>query len=338
MFELRIKGVIQALIVGDIEQVRELNGHPLVSRVISPQGGLVHRLLATRIAEDLRFPEGSLPVFQRRGSDARRSRQEELERALAATSTAGPELAELAAFVTGKRGKKELEVIAQRWAGKLFDPAYRADRKSYRAARLLDGWVRRDPISAALLSRFGVLRRAKDLLLERAGGDLHAVHATSLALPNIIASLERMRKLASQPRLRERLDAPALAARSLAAPPALLRCTQGEVKVSFRDQPIPQHTLVVFPLRRIHDGTASDDIAFLGGEWSRCPARRVVLRLLEEVWAASGADARVQASAEANAERQPASELEPASTLRRRERTPRINGLEVLRASAGSRG
>jgi hypothetical protein len=292
---IRIPGIVQLFIVENTQQLGELNRHPHVSRVLSPKGGLLHRLVASRISRDLRFPEGELPAFQRQGNEARRARQEALERQLEQTPVDGAELQGMARFVAGRSDEDALGLAVQQWVGKLFNPHYQASPALRAAARLLESWPRRDPLTALGARASGRLERAKRRLAAAVGGDLHGVHATSLTLPNLIASLERMRDLARDPSLRGRFSPEVIAARSLAGPGAVLRSCTKEVRVSFLQRPLPAHTWILLPLRRLHAGTADDGIAFLTGEWSRCPAHRLIQRLLAQVWIASGAGAPVAA-------------------------------------------
>jgi len=313
---IRIPGLVQLFIVENTRQLGELNGHPHVSRVLSPKGGLLHRLVASRISRDLRFREGELPAFQRQGSEARRARQEELERHLEQAPVDGAELQGMARFVAGRSDEAALELAVQQWVGKLFNPRYQASPALRAAARLLETWPRRDPLTALGARASGRLERAKRLLSAAVGGDLHGVHATSLTLPNLLASLERMRELARDPSSSRRFSPEVIAARSLAGPSAVLRSCTKEVRVSFRQRPLPAHTLILLPLRRLHAGTANDRIAFMTGEWSRCPAHRLIQRLLAEVWIASGAGAPV-AAVEAS---------RPSCPARRESASARIDG------------
>src|SRR5690606_6643397 len=49
---IRIFGLINAFVVENVRQQRELERHEHVSAILSSEGGLVHRVLASRFARD----------------------------------------------------------------------------------------------------------------------------------------------------------------------------------------------------------------------------------------------------------------------------------------------
>jgi hypothetical protein len=285
---IRIPLLIDLVIVEDPAQIAELNEHPNVSRVVPRVGALLARTIAHRISGTLTVGTERLPAFAGRSDAVRERRQRKLteglpvSRAEALRST--PEFAELARYVAGGDLPRDVGVVAQQLIGRLFVPDYRASAATYAAAHVIAAWPRALPPQAWWWSVSGTLERSKRLLWSAAQDDPSAIHATAIAVHNLVDTVKRMRArlAASGP-----TESAAEAVRDcLVAPPALLRSCVAETEVSFLDRPLGAGTLVIFRLQAAYERTRDVGFAFAESGWNECPAHAFVPALLEELWAA----------------------------------------------------
>jgi hypothetical protein len=275
---IRIPGFINAFVVENIRQLRELERHPHVSPVLSPRGGLMHRVLASQLSRDVLYPDRELPAVESGSSETLRGFDPD------ALTLAGGELYKMASYVAGSDRGDDLESVVQRWLARRFDPRYEDSPSVCAAARLLGSWHRRGPLSACLAR--GRLGQAKALLSASMAAELEAAYAPTLLLPYVVMCLERMRKVARDPLVVERLSPELVVSGCLAAPRLAFRSCTRRVEVSFLPRALPAHTLLVLPTRRLRaagDGSS----AFGSDDASRYPALRLIRRLLTEVWIAS---------------------------------------------------
>lgn len=289
-FRVNIPGLIDVVIVSHPKHIEQLNQHPSISRQIDPHGSILHRIVASRLLGDLAFHGKLLPVFLARGDQERERRQKELDEQLENLRGApGQESAEIGAYVSGIKDALEIGVQVQQWCGKLFLAHYRATRESYEAGKLIAGWASAPPWTTLFDKLTGKLDRAKDLLSQAAEGDPHIIHATSIGMENITKSVRKLRRAAHQPD-KQHLSPDDILRECLAAPPAVLRtCTQ-EVRLPFLAQPLTPRSLVVFLVAKAYTESGDLDVAFLGDQWSACPARRVVPEMLRATWHAANHD------------------------------------------------
>jgi hypothetical protein len=280
---LRIAGLFDVVLTSDPEQIRWLNQHPDVTRPLDPGASLLHRIVHGRLARDLEFDHSLLPVFVSRTDAERAARQAALtERLDEAGACPGPQRDEIARHIAGA-ASGDLGVAVQEWCGRLFSDDYRATPDSYEAGHLIAEWPAAPPWKSIPARLSGRLARAKATLLAAAGGDLHAVHATSIGMENIVRTVRELARLARLPEL-DTASANRALARCLRVPPVILRGCQGEVAAPFLSRPLTPRTLIVFLLARAHARSGDLDIAFLSGSWSGCPARQVVPEMLREAW------------------------------------------------------
>jgi hypothetical protein len=281
---VRIPGVIDVVLVSEAKHIEVLNQHPGITRKIDAKKSVLHRIVASRLLGDLSFHGKLLPVFLARDDQQRAARQKQLDEQLEGLRGApGPESAEIASYVSGVKDALEIGVQVQQWCGKLFLAHYRASRESYEAGKLIAGWASAPPWRSVFDKLTGKLDRAKSLLAEAAEGDPHIIHATSIGMENIAKSVRKLRKAAHHPE-KQRLSPDDILRECLAAPPAVLRsCTQ-DVRVEFLAEPLTQRSLVVFLVAKAYASSADLDVAFLGDQWSACPARRVVPEMLRAAW------------------------------------------------------
>src|SRR5262249_7408596 len=136
----------------------------------------------------------------------------------------------------------------------------------------------------------GRLEASKKLIWELAGNEPVLIHASAIAVHNVVDSLARMRA-AMQTNGPWHTTPAEAAAQALVAPPALLRECPIKNDLPRRLRP---GTLVIFRLKKMHAGTNDNDLAFTRNEWSECPAYVIIPRLLEAVWTAAVRDRAAQ--------------------------------------------
>jgi hypothetical protein len=277
---IRIPGLINAFVVENVRQLRELERHEHVSPVLSQEGGLLHRVLASRVGRDLLCAEKELPRVLHGSVAALRGFEPDT------LSITGGELYKMASYVAGSDRGDDLEVTVQRWVARRFNPHYESSPSVGAAARLLGRWHRRGPLSAFACLARGRLDDARALLSSSVACDLQAAYAPILLLPYIVMCLDRMRVLAQDPLVGERLSAELVVAGCLAAPRLAFRSCTKPVEVSFSRRPLPAHTLLILPTRRLR-ATGDGSSGFGGDDSSRYPALRLIRRLLTQVWTAS---------------------------------------------------
>jgi hypothetical protein len=277
---IRIFGLINAFVVENVRQQRELEQHVHVSPVLSSEGGLVHRVLASRFAKGMGFADGELPALDGAAPDSERDFGADV------LPIHSGEVYKMATYVAGGDPHEDVEVIVQRWVARRFHPRYDAAPAVRDAARLIGGWHRRGPLTALASIWSSKLHEAKALIAQSVPPDLHVAYAPTLLLPYIVKCLERMRQLGSDPTLSECLSPEMVVAGCLASPRFAFRTCTADVEVSFSGRPLPQSTLIILPARRLR-ATGDGSSAFCSDDESRYPALRLIRRLLTRVWIAS---------------------------------------------------
>lgn len=276
---IRISGLINAFVVENARQQRELEQHADVSSVLSSDGGLLHRVLASRFTRDMGFSDGELPALPSSSDEPKP------DYAADVLPIHSGDVYQMATYVAGRGTRDDIEVIAQRWLARRFTPRHEATPAVAEAARLIGGWHRRGPL-AALGSIWGnELNRAKALLGQTVPAHLHIAYEPAKLLAHIVKCLERMRQMAGDPALTECLSPEMVVAGCLAPAGFVLRICKADVEVSFSTRPLPANTLLILPLRRL--GASADASAFGSDDASLSPAVRLMQRLLTRVWIAS---------------------------------------------------
>ncbi|HTV21930.1 MAG TPA: hypothetical protein VMG12_24740 [Polyangiaceae bacterium] len=276
---IRIFGLINAFVVENVRQQRELERHEDVSPVLSSEGGLLHRMLASRFAKDMGFSDGELPALESTTEDANDFGAEALP-------IHSGEIYKMATYVAGGDPREDIEVIVQRWVARRFNPRYEPSEAACSAARLIGGWHRRGPLTALACIWQGRLNDAKALVGASVPPDLHVAYAPTALLPYIVKCLERMRQVAGDPTISSTLSAEMVVAGCLASPRFAFRTCKREIEVSFSGRPLPADTLVILPARRL-GATGDGSSAFGSEDAARYPALRLIRRLLTRVWVAS---------------------------------------------------
>jgi hypothetical protein len=190
-------------------------------------------------------------------------------------------IAGLAAAVRGSAGAPELGPAVQQAVGRLFVSDYRGSGESWAAARVLDAAVHsRNPLELVILRLSGRLERSRRLLAALVDGDPAAVHATGIAVHNLVRGFERMRELWAEPRWRSSADA--VVAQCLFAPASVLR--QATMPGATVAGAVRAGTLVMLELDAARERNGGADIEFMVGHWAQCPAAAFVPALLRAVW------------------------------------------------------
>jgi hypothetical protein len=165
----------------------------------------------------------------------------------------------------------------------LFATDYKASPESWAAAGVLDAAVHtRNPLRAILLHLSGRLQRSRRLLADLVHGDLAGVHATGIAVHNLVRGFERMRELWSDPGWRSPSSVDAVVEQCLFAPPSVLR--QAAEPGATVCGAVRAGTLVVLELEAARERTPGRDVEFMVGHWAQCPAAAFVPALLRAVW------------------------------------------------------
>jgi hypothetical protein len=192
-------------------------------------------------------------------------------------------IAGLVGAVRGAPGAPALGPATQQAVGRLFATDYKASPESWAAAGVLDAAVHtRDPLRAILLHLSGRLQRSRRLLADLVHGDLAGVHATGIAVHNLVRGFERMRELWSEPRWRSPSSVDAVVEQCLFAPPSVLRQATGPGATVCGA--VRAGTLVVLELEAARERTPGRDVEFMVGHWAQCPAAAFVPALLRAVW------------------------------------------------------
>ncbi|QTF93862.1 hypothetical protein [Halomonas sp. BM-2019] len=224
---VHIPGLINLLEVTDPGEIRLLDADSRLDRSLAAGGGLINRLRLARLRQALVFDGEPLPALLGRDAEGREARHAELGRRLdecadIASWRRDPAFESLVAAVAGQGEGEALGPAAQGVLGRLFHDDYRADAASYAAARRLNDYPRIGALKALFQRLSGRLRRDRRLLHERARGDAMTLHATGVAVHNLMESLESMRALAATPGAAS-LSSAAVLGRCLGVPETLLR-------------------------------------------------------------------------------------------------------------------
>jgi hypothetical protein len=291
---LRIPGLVDLIRVDVGADIRALADDSRLDRDFEARGPLINRLLIDRVRSVMRLDGAPLPSVAPRQDRARASAQDALRRRL--DPAAGKPLwddetiAGLAAAVRGDAGAPAIGPAAQQAAGRLFAAEYRGSNESWEAARVLDTAVHtRNPLQWIHLRMSGRLAQARRLLAALVNGDRAGVHATGIAVHNLVRGFERMRELWAAPSWRTR-PADEIVAQCLFAPPSVLRqATMPGVTVAGE---VRAGTLVLLELDAARARTPGPEVEFMLGHWAQCPAAAFVPALLRAVWERSCAGAK----------------------------------------------
>lgn len=285
-----IPGLVRIVVVWKPDELTGINEARHMTRSMSGRGGLLNRAIAARLAV-FRSPKGDIwPAFRDRPDQLRAAHQTELERTLSDVELLleriGPEIAELGSYVVGITSKSNMGVMVQQAVGRLFFADYTATRETYCAARTLEAWMSAWPLRAFWLRRSGALEVALDRITTSSRGNMACAHATTIAMDNIVRSVDAMRKIARNGGQLSAIEPETALVRTLRAPPRVLREAQdGDCIGTIR---LPSRALILMMLDHARQQRRADPgIAFFAGAWNQCPAHRIVPALLKAVWQAA---------------------------------------------------
>ena len=293
MSRLRAPALFDVLIVDDPARIAELADDWRMDRDYVAKGPLLNRIIAGRIRKVLAVGGAPLPPVAPHGPTRPLPAQAELEMRLAPLAAGlandWTALAAIGAYVRGAGSAGEAGRLAQEAVGRLFDPSYKADGASWRAALVLDQAPRTfNPILIVWWALTGAVPKARKLLADKVGGDLSGLHGTGVAVHNISNGLAAMRKLWADKAARKRLSPDAAAAQCLVAPDQVLRQPlRSGLTLAGEFEPT---TLVLLQLNAAHQASPTAEMAFMAQSWSRCPAHAWVQALLAGAWRSAGAE------------------------------------------------
>jgi hypothetical protein len=281
---LRIPGLVDLLRTSDPSEIRRLAQDPRFDRNLAGGGALLNRIVTAKLRNILALDGLPFPAILPRG-DAKRGQiqaelQARLDQAAAGASLDDDSVIAVARAVRALPGAPNLEEAVQQAVGRLFVPDYEATADSWAAARMLDRAAHSmNPIAAVVWRLTGQIARAQVLLGEKVHGDRAGVHATGIAVHNLVRGFAAMRDLL---RAKERGSADAVVRRCLFAPESVLRTAVAEKPVG--SDAIRQGTLVALDLRTAQQRDGSPEIVFMAGSWSQCPATAWVPAFIRAVW------------------------------------------------------
>ena len=294
MSRLRIPGLIDVLRVGDATQIDALAGDARMDREYVPRGPLVNRIILKRIRRILAIDGVPLPPVAPHGPTRPVPSQTIVEARLDRLIAQGfgdADVDVLAAWVRGT-ATGAVGPLLQRAVGRLFVDDYHADAESWAAAMVL-GHAPSDfnPLHMLIWGITGRVEKARALIAEKVGGDPTGVHATGVAIHNMVSGLEAMKAAWADREARERLSVAAAVAKAVVAPRQVVR--QPTVAGSCSAGAFTADTLVLLQLETANKADPGYDTAFMDGTWSECPARRWVPALYAAIWrrALAGAQA-----------------------------------------------
>ncbi|MGB9195930.1 MAG: hypothetical protein WCB53_03295 [Terriglobales bacterium] len=234
MKRTRFPGLIDVARVSDPAEIRDLLRDNQVDRRFDASWPLLNGLLLRRLIRVLSFQKKRFPTFRPRDDRDRSSRQDALWTKLndraAALTTANSDVQSLARWVQGLGKEEEVGVLIQQAVGRLFVESYSADSESWAAARILAGALQAKGIATFFPNNIAKVRNAKKLLAVKVDGDLAGVHATGVALHNLVRGLQRMRLLYGDITQRSKLTPEAASKECLFAPALVLRQATGSGK------------------------------------------------------------------------------------------------------------
>lgn len=283
---LRIPFLVDLIRTADPAEIRAFAKDERLDRNFSGRGPLLNRILTHKVRSLLAVKGVPLPAVAPRGDEQRARTQAQLQLELdaaAARLVDDDSVTDLARAVRGLEDAPILEHAVQQAIGRLFAKDYRATEQSWAAAQLLDRAVHSmNPLAAIFWRITGRIAQAQDLLAEMVHHDRAAVHATGIAVHNLVSGFRIMRDLFAHPNAPDPAAGDWVVARCLKAPESALR--EAGIEASAGADEIRPGTLVVLDLRAAQQHDAGPEIVFMRGSWSQCPAAAWVPALIRAVW------------------------------------------------------
>lgn len=281
-----LPGLIDILPVDDPAEVRALARDPGLDRDYVARGGLVNRLMLSRLRRILQLDGRPLPPLAPRGAGRPTPAQAALEArldAIVAGGLAGPEIEALADYVRGAGPEQAAGPLAQQAIGRLFTPAYAADAASWADAQVLAAApTNLNPLRELYWALTGRVARARKRLASKVGGDPSGLHGTGIAVHNLSDAFQRMRRLYREGQGLAPRSPEWAVGNALGAPRQVLR--QPVSPVTTKAGRLTPDTLVVLQLDAANTALPSAELVFMQSAWSQCPAHRWAPALMAAVW------------------------------------------------------
>jgi hypothetical protein len=287
MKRIRIPGVVDIVVSDDAGEIESLAQDPKLDRAYADSSIPLNAKILQRIRETLQLGGKPFPTVTPRGDPDRAAAQLALWNRLnllAPAMSAGPvELESLARFVRGEGSDDACGPLVQEVVGRLFTPSFKASSASWNAAVLLNKAPRSvNPVLQALWAVTKEVDRAKQCLSDLVGGDLVAMHAVGIAVHNIVNGVNQMRQLYGDASNRSGMSPEAAGSRCVFAPSSVIR--QPTAPTNSAQGELGTGTVVILNLQNANAKAANEDVAFLRGAWSQCPAEQWVPALLQGIW------------------------------------------------------
>lgn len=280
---LHIPFLADLIRVADPARIRALAHDERLDRNFTGRGPLLNRILTRKIRRIFAVDGQPLPSVVPRGDAKRASAQAALQLRLDAAAAGAfndDSITALAKAVRGHNDAPILEHAVQQAVGRLFARDYRATAESWAAAVLLDKAAHSmNPLADFVWRITGQITRAQRILAAKVGHDRAGVHATGIAVHNLVRGFAIMRGLLVKG---EPVSDDQIVAHCLKAPASVLR--EAGPKSPARDDAIRPRTLVVFDLGAAQPRDPGPEITFMAGSWSQCPAAAWVPALIRSVW------------------------------------------------------
>ena len=156
-------------------------------------------------------------------------------------------------------------------------------KESWSAAEVLrDAPSSFNPVRRAVWMLTGRIASARATLAARVGQNPTGLHATGVAIHNLVEGFRRMRAIYADPAQRRQRSVASAVAASLVAPGQVLR--QPLVAGTCPAGSFSEDTAVLLRLERANARHPGYRTAFMSESWSWCPAQDWLPALLEAVW------------------------------------------------------
>ena len=284
---LRIPFFMDLLFADDPAAIRAFADDKRLDRNFTGRGALINRALTRKVRRVLALDDTPLPsVAPRADPDRLRTHaelQERLDKAATARAFDDQSITGIARAVRGLKDAPILELAVQQAVGRLFATDYQATEESWAAAQLLDKAAHsNNPLALLVWVITGQITKAQLLLGGKVHNDRAGVHATGIAVHNLVHGFKMMRSLMAYPNTPDPAAGDAIVARCQKAPKNVLR-------EAIPDSPlgtdaIRPGTLVVLNLATAQQRDNSPEIVFMAGSWSQCPASAWVPPFIRAVW------------------------------------------------------
>jgi hypothetical protein len=283
----RIPGLLDVIEMSEISEIEAVNQQPEIDRQYTSRLPLLNGLLLSNIVGILSQKGSRFPTMLPKRNTARAQNQSALWDRLNAKAPLfrdGPvELEGIAGWLKGTGERQEVGVLLQELVGRAFESSYEATEESWAAAVTMDTAIRmKNPLRRFSWKITGRIRSAKNVLAAKVANDNAAIHATGIAIHNLVAALTSMKALYSDIGMRWSLSPEQAVHRSLAAPAGVLR--QATAAGTISGCPFRKGSLFILKLSEAYKRSGDEGVVFQRNSWSQCPAEQWVPALLAGIW------------------------------------------------------